>query len=362
MPDHNPSAHGVGKAAPMTENDKTRIDELLREASAILKRVPDVEVGRLLGDGILGDFIEAIAEPRVAGESTMYEYLLANRHRLQLLALVRQAITQNYSLRGNVEGHEVFVSPHYHQWVEDGVIFLQGKERFAGLIGLYRNGEVRFGVAARDKMEGEQFGPEDFLFVTIEEMRVSTADVGVVSRNPATALDELRGMLGRQENEEARYQEFLMANPWMLGAQYKIVQRHQALDDANIPDFTATRARDGARDILEVKPPFMPIFTAKDGDFRADFLRAWDQCERYLDFTRRQRQYLNDEKGLRFENPHCYLIAGHDLDDPQRKQLARKQDMNPAITILTYNDLLAMGTSVVDLLKRIAPGDRSTPG
>lgn len=345
----------------MTESHKSRIDELLREAAALLKRLPDAEVGALLGDDILGEFIEAIAEPRVPTDKTMYDYLLANRHRLQLLALLRQAITQNYSLRGTVDGHEVFVSPHYHQWIQDGVIFLQGKERFAGLIGLYRDGEVRFGVAARDKQEGDTFSPDDFLFVSVDEARASTESATSGSRNPAGALEELRGMLGRRENEEARYQEFLVAHPWMLGAQHTVIQRHQSLDDATIPDFTATRARDGARDVIEVKPPFMPLFTSKEGDFRADFLRAWDQCERYLDFTRKQRQYLIDEKGLRFENPHCYLIAGHDLDDKHRKQLARKQDMNPAITILTYNDLLAMGSSVVSLLKRIKSKDVAAP-
>jgi len=78
--------------------------------------------------------------------------------------LLRHAITHNYSIKGTVEGNPVFVSPDFHQWFPGGVMFLQGKNRFEGLIGHYQNGEVKFAIAARDVRGREQLGPDDFIF------------------------------------------------------------------------------------------------------------------------------------------------------------------------------------------------------
>jgi hypothetical protein len=51
--------------------------------------------------------------------------------------------------------------------------------------------------------------------------------------------------------------------------------RHQPFDDSSIPDFTD----------------------------------AWNQAEGYLAYTIRNRGYLLQEKGLRFEDPKCLLEA-----------------------------------------------------
>ena len=58
---------------------------------------------------------------------------------------------------------------------------------------------------------------------------------------------------------------------------------HISLNDENIPDFTGVRYRDGSRDIIEIKQPFIPIFRG-DNLFRSEFNQSWDQVERYLDF------------------------------------------------------------------------------
>lgn len=137
-----------------------------------------------------------------------------------------------------------------------------------------------------------------------------------------------------------------------MGAQYARIDSHKTFNDDNIPDFTGVRVRDAARDIIEIKPPFLPLFK-ENNCFRAEFNNAWDQGERYLDFARNDSDYLKRQKGLFFDNPKCYLIAGYNLNDEQFKELRRKERMNPAITTLTYNDVLAMAHSTVAFVKAL---------
>ncbi len=163
-----------------------------------------------------------------------------------------------------------------------------------------------------------------------------------------SALLELKMLLDDKVDDESRYQELLERNPWILGGQHRQIERHTNLDDENIPDFTGVRHHDGFRDILELKQPFLPLFK-KDGGFTAAFHDAWSQAERYLVFTRRQRDYLNSQKGLQFENPRCYLVAGFNLTSEQIRLVRDKESVNSAITVLTYESVVAIGEALIDL-------------
>ena len=338
----------------MSSVDKERFDSLLLEAAEIIKSTDESNILKLLGDGIMQSFLESIAKPKSDKNQTIYDYLLRNKHRLQLLAMIRLAIHKNYSIKGTVGHHDVFVSPNYIQWYENGVMFLQGKEQFAGLIGLYQNGRVKFGIANRDIRGRGKFGPEAIDFIDVDDMRERSNQPLVPSHTSDLdkAIDKLRGLLNRSENSESVYQEYLCNYPWVFGAQYSCITSHQTFDDVNIPDFTGVRVRDSARDIIEIKPPFLPLFT-KNNTFRSEFNNAWNQVERYLDFSKSDADYLQRQKGLYFDNPKCYLLIGYQLSDLQIKELRRKERMNPAITILTYDDLLAMAQSTVSFIKAL---------
>lgn len=163
-------------------------------------------------------------------------------------------------------------------------------------------------------------------------------------------LDRLRELLSRKVESEKEYQELLQKHPWMLGGTYAEIRRHSKLDDANIPDFTALR-HDKFNDVIEIKQPFLKLFRA-DGGFTAEFNEAWEQAERYLRFTIRQRQYLRDEKDLRFENPRCILVIGYALDERKLASLRDKQFLKDLITIFTYDHLLETARYVFDLVRR----------
>jgi len=338
----------------MNRTDKERLNDLLGEAVEMIESADDSHVTELLGDGILQSFLESIAKPKDDTGRTIYEFLLENKCRLQLLALLRLAINNNYSMKGKVGTLDVFVSPHHIQWFDDGVMFLQGKDRFSGLIGLYQGGRVKFGIANRDIRAGDSFGPEALDFVDVDEMqkRSDQTSIPASTSDLDGAIDRLIDLLTGEENHESAYQEYLCNYPWLFGAQYKQITSHQVLNDANIPDFTGVRVRDSARDIIEIKPPFLPLFT-ENNSFRAEFNSAWNQCERYLDFARSEAEYLRRQKGLNFDNPKCYLLAGYKLTNAQISECRRKERMNPVITILTYDDLLAMGKSTVSFVKAL---------
>ena len=340
----------------MNKPDKKNLDAAFIEAIKIIKSANDDDIPVLLGDGIFHSLLEAVATPKRKKEQTIYDYLLENKHRLQLLALSRLAIQNNYAIKGKVGDTDVFVSPEHIQWYKDGVMFLQGEKQFEGLIGLYQNGRVKFGIATRMILGGDKIGPDDLEFVDVDEMgeRSKQPSVPKSFSELEKAITELETLLKNGDNDESTYQNYLIKNPWVLGAKYNLIESHKTFNDENIPDFTGVRVRDFARDIIEIKPPFLPLFTNRN-QFRSGFNAAWNQAERYLDFARQEAEYLKRQKGLLFENPKCYLLAGYNLSEKQVKEMRRKERMNPAITILTYNDLYVMARSTVDFFKSLKP-------
>lgn len=326
----------------------------LQQALELLANATDQEIFSLISDGFFDRLLSAIASPKSDNSQTIYEYLLKNRDRLTAIAWIYYSIVRSYPVKGILNGNEIYVSPSHLQWYDDGVMFVQGERQFEGSIGLYKDGTIKFAIAARDTKQNDQMGPDDFIFVEVEKAK----DLLKNSEGPNNiseidnAVSKLKHLLHSNTDSEKAYQDYLIENPWVLGAQYKIIQSHLSLDDNNIPDLSGVRARDGSRDIIELKQPFLPLLR-QDGEFRSHFNDAWNQSERYLDFTRRASDYLFREKHLRFENPHCWLIIGFNLTEQGMEKIRAKERMNPSITILTYNDLVAMAKSTAGFIKRL---------
>jgi hypothetical protein len=334
----------------------------IANAIELLAGLTEQEIVAVLMDGPLDQLLRTIAplqvDDRREGE-LIYDYLLRHKAGLALLASTRRAITEAYGLEGSIEGNRVYVSPDEHQWFDNGVMFLQGEERFGGLLGLYRNGKISFGVSARDTLKGEAVGPDDLVYIELEEYRRLAKERFRVTPGEIDSVSaELKQLIESGVAEESRYQQWLENHPWAFGAQYSAVQSHARLDDQNIPDFSGVRVRDGSRDILEIKSPHLTLFRA-NGEFATGFNSAWNQCERYLDFARQESGYLLRQRELRFENPRCYLVAGRNLTQEQLAAVRAKERMNPAITFLTYNDLQTIVDGTVAFIKALQKGSHS---
>lgn len=168
----------------------------------------------------------------------------------------------------------------------------------------------------------------------------------------SNSLSELEWLLGNQVTDESEYQKFFERNSWVFGLQFSAIEAHNHFNDENIPDFTGVRSRDCARDILEIKQPFLSLQRA-DSSLNSDFHEAWAQAERYLDFARMEADYLERQKGLRFENPYCYLIIGYKPNTRLRRELSRKNRMNPSIIVITYDQVLRMARETIRLVRTV---------
>ena len=162
-------------------------------------------------------------------------------------------------------------------------------------------------------------------------------------------LSQLKQLLVEGNESESIYQELLAEHPWMLGGLYSEINRHSALDDKRIPDFTAIRCYDHCRDIIEIKQPFLKLFRKKGG-YAAAFNDAWNQAESYISFAVQQRSYLLEEKELRFDNPRCILLLGYKLTPKQLREIRKKEGLGRIITVFTYDHLVETASHVYSLM------------
>lgn len=335
-----------------------KVRKYLHKASKALQNLSDEAGATALGGGALDEFMRALLP--LPSESSLgpYAFLQRYRHRGELVGLLRHAISENYAMKSRLDnGAEVFISPSHAQWYEDAVMFFQGSERFGG--GFCRIGltdppaKIEFGYAARDVSAGGKMGPEEFQFIPLEEARTREAAQMGENRQPRgvyeRAIQDLRDLLVAKVEDEAQYQRHLQRHPWMLGLEYSAVEAHRRFDDETIPDFTGVRATDRCRDIIEIKPPFLDLFK-KDGAPSMTFMETWHQAERYLDYARKNQDFLSRQKNLRFENPKCYLLIGTRFSDEQRSQIRIKESSNPSIRVLTYFDLISYAEHTLNIL------------
>lgn len=335
--------------------------ELLKQLADICRALPDDKVDVVFRDGTLDGLLNAIFNPtEVAEFPSIAEFFLANKHRSAIIAGIRSGISRSCAIQGTKDGVPAYVSPTDMQWFDDAVMFLEGKGPFEGLICKYQNGRMSYAIAARDVDAGDEMGPDAFTFVDIEETKKRLQDGQPRSAGELEApIEELRALMDANDSNESAYQDLLEHYPWVLGLQYKHIQRHEQLDDQNIPDFSGVRVSDACRDIFEIKPPTMPVFRA-DGEFTARFNAAWNQAERYLGFARQEAEYLL-RKGYRYDNPKCILVCGFNLRKEQIKKIRVKEHMNPAIQVLTFNDLLKFMESTVAFIKKVARSRTDVP-
>jgi hypothetical protein len=64
-------------------------------------------------------------------------------------------------------------------------------------------------------------------------------------------------------------------------------------------------------------------------------------------------EYLDRQKGLHFENPYCYLIIGYKLNDRLRRELSRKNRMNPSIIVVAYDQILKTARETIRLARTV---------
>lgn len=171
----------------------------------------------------------------------------------------------------------------------------------------------------------------------------------------SAGFQKLSALTKDEGTAESEIQELLHEHPWILGGHFRDVTRHRALDDRNIPDFTATRISDGCLDVIEIKLP-TAMCCRRDGNLSSAFNDAWNQVERYLRFVDTNRDYLLREKQLRFENAKATLVIGRALTDNEIRLIREKESFNGRITVLSYDQLLEQARRILGFVRGASLG------
>ena len=223
-------------------------------------------------------------------------------------------------------------------------------------IGWRRSVYFDFGPFTDDK---SRIGPLSQILAQQMLMMFGLAEAATATRTRVDAMADgfqtLLRLLRERCQEEAQYQALLEAHPWMLGGTYSEISRHtehghDPRGKRNIPDFTATRSADQCHDIIELKQPFLSCFK-EDGTPSADFNDSWNQAVRYLAGAREDREYLARHHQLRFENPKCLLIIGHEWTEEQMRVVRQNESLNVSISVMRWDQLMAQATRVLSLMR-----------
>jgi len=288
-------------------------------------------------------------------QNSPHEYLLKYKNRLGIITHLQEQIFRGpHSIPVETDRGKIFLTVADIQMTDRGVLFYEGFRPFEGYgVFVYlASGEVCVMVTNREIPANTRITEDYVKFLPIEKRPLSR---GAVPPHALNDLDKpikrLSDLLEKEINVEAEYQEVIQDYPWLFGAQYASIDAHRNLNHKNIPDFTAIRVKDRNRDIIEIKPPFTPIFR-KDGQPSANFLSAIDQISRYIDFAEQEASYLRSE-GLQFSGPVGYLLVGINLSDDQKKFISRFERQNRSLKIITYNDLVSYATHTVAWLRSL---------
>ena len=170
-----------------------------------------------------------------------------------------------------------------------------------------------------------------------------------------SGLHELINLLDERCEQESRYQELLAQHTWMFSGTYTSLERHQQLDEHNIPDFIGLRCLDGQHELIEIKQPFLQLFR-QDGNFTSAFNDSWSQAVRYFGLARRQSSYLKEEKSLIFDAPRCLLIMGYQLSREKLREINNHAESSPFVRLMTYDRLIETAQHIISLTR--AAGER----
>lgn len=132
-----------------------QIEKRIRDSCLGIKRLSDLEFKELVNTKVFDKLLLSILNPRYSKRSkNLQEYFLRNKNRLSFLALLRYVIGENYVFSGKVGKNSAYVSPFHYQWLDNGVIFTQGKDKWKGLIGFYDNEKNLYFARSKKNFKG----------------------------------------------------------------------------------------------------------------------------------------------------------------------------------------------------------------
>lgn len=176
-------------------------------------------------------------------------------------------------------------------------------------------------------------------------------------REMQSAVASLRNHLEQGEVREQIYQEWCEQHTWAFGNAYVMSDDVRDITPGDRLDLLMPTVISGYRDIVELKRPDMSVLVYDSAHrnfyFSAEVSRALGQIHRYLDaFQEVASNGLRDHPEIVAYHPRAILVIGRSSgwEPHQLKALHGLNSRLNGITVMTYDQLLAQGERLVELL------------
>ena len=176
-------------------------------------------------------------------------------------------------------------------------------------------------------------------------------------REMRAAVASLRNNLEQGEVGEQVYQQWCQAHSWAFGNAYVMSDAVRDIAPGDRLDLLMPTVISGYRDIVELKRPDMAVLNWDDSHrnfyFSSEVSKAVGQVHRYLDvFQEVAADGLRDHPEIVAYHPRAILVIGrsHGWAPEKLQALHGLNSRLSGLTVMTYDQLLAQGERLVELL------------
>jgi len=183
-------------------------------------------------------------------------------------------------------------------------------------------------------------------------------------REMRSAVVALRTALDEGDDAESTYQAWCEQHSWAFGNAYVLRDDVREISPGDHLDLLLPSVIAGYRDVVELKRPSMSLLNwdsrHRNYYFAAEASRAIGQCHRYLDVLHEvAARGLRDHPEIVAYHPRAIIVLGrsHDWEEEKLRALHGLNRRLSGVSILTYDQLLAQGERLVELLTLPRDGD-----
>jgi hypothetical protein len=198
----------------------------------------------------------------------------------------------------------------------------------------------------------------------ISEELASALKASIHLREMRAAVAKLRALLESGESSEQVYQTWCEEHSWAFGNAYVMRDEVRAISPSDNLDLLLPTVIAGYRDIVELKRPDMIVLNYDEAHrnhyFSAEVSKAIGQCHRYLDVLHEvAAQGLRDHPEIVAYHPRSVIVIGrsHTWNNDKLKALHGLNQRLAGITVMTYDQLLAQGERLIEILTPTEPSD-----
>lgn len=171
------------------------------------------------------------------------------------------------------------------------------------------------------------------------------------------AVVALREHLDTGQYDERVYQEWCDRHSWAFGNAYVVRDEVRNISTGDKVDALLPTVIAGFRDLVELKRPDMSVLNwdkaHRNFYFSSDVSAAIGQCHRYLDVLHQAAANgLLDHPEIVAYHPRAIVVIGrsNDWNEDRHRALHGLNRRLNGITVMTYDQLLAQGERLVQML------------